>query len=89
MPHPPAFPLYFRAGPGVYAISENWYNNVKMPLNELTDSVLDGNLVQTNEIKDLREMISGPVPVVQKFYSAENYLLQKFRHKQTIPLVLF
>ena len=33
------------------------YPFVEMPLHELTDSVVDGDLVLTNEIMNLREMI--------------------------------
>jgi AraC-like DNA-binding protein len=66
------------------------YPFVQMPLNELTDSVVDGDLVLTNEILDLREMILSSTLITQKFYIAENYLVKKFRNKLIVnPFIEF
>ncbi|MBK8494627.1 MAG: helix-turn-helix transcriptional regulator [Chitinophagaceae bacterium] len=61
-----------------------------MPLYELTDSVVDGDLVLTPGIMDLREMILGSALIPQKFMIVENYLVKKFRHKLTVnPFIHF
>jgi AraC-like DNA-binding protein len=60
------------------------YPFVEMPLYELTDSVVDGELVLTNEIMDLRDMLLEAATVTQKFSSAETYLNKKFCHKLII-----
>lgn len=66
------------------------YPFVQMPLHELTDSVVDGDLVLTNEIMDLREMILASTLTVQKFIIAENYLVKKFRNKLIVnPFIEF
>lgn len=57
------------------------YPFVEMPLHELTDSVVDGDLVLTSEIMNLREMILESVLIPQKFMVVENYLVKKFRNK--------
>lgn len=54
------------------------YPFVDMPIHELTDSVVDGELVLTNEIMNMREMILEMPSIKQKFIIAENYLLKKF-----------
>jgi len=66
------------------------YPFVQMPLHELTDSVVDGDLVLTNEIMDLREMILEAVFIPQKFSAVENFLLRKFRNKLVVnPFIEF
>lgn len=66
------------------------YPFVEMPLHELTDSVVDAELVLTNEILDLREMIMEAGSIIQKFCTAENYLLKKFSHKLIVnPFIEF
>lgn len=66
------------------------YPFVEMPLHELTDSVVDGDLVLTPGIMDLREMILGSVSIPQKFMIVENYLVRKFRNKLTVnPFIDF
>lgn len=54
------------------------YPFVQMPLDALTDSVVDGDLVLTNEIMNLREMILSVPGINQKFIIAENYLLKHY-----------
>jgi AraC-like DNA-binding protein len=66
------------------------YPFVEMPLYELTDSVVDGELVLTNEIMDLRDMLLEAATVTQKFSKAETYLNKKFCHKLIInPFIEF
>ncbi len=66
------------------------YPFVEMPLHELTDSVVDGDLVLTTGIMDLREMILGSVSIPQKFMIVKNYLVRKFRNKLTVnPFIDF
>ncbi|MEI2822819.1 MAG: AraC family transcriptional regulator [Chitinophagaceae bacterium] len=66
------------------------YPFVQMPLYELTDSVVDGDLVLTNEVMELREMILEVPLIPQKFLAVENYLLKKFSNKLiTNPFVEF
>lgn len=66
------------------------YPFLEMPLYELTDSVVDGNLVLTNEIMNLREMILESVLIQQKFLVVENYLVKKFRNKLIVnPFIEF
>lgn len=48
------------------------YPFVEMPLNQLTDFVVDGNLVMTNEILNMRETLLSLVFIQQKFLFAEN-----------------
>ena len=54
------------------------YPFVQMPLHELTDSVVDGDLVLTNEIMNMREMILSLPAISQKFIYAEQHLLKQF-----------
>lgn len=66
------------------------YPFVQMPLNELTDSVVDGDLVLTSEIMNLREMILASTLIPQKFIIVENYLVKKFRSKLIVnPFIEF
>lgn len=66
------------------------YPFVEMPLNELTDYVVDGELVMTNEILNIREALLGLQSPAQKFIFVENYLLKIFGNKlQTNPFVDF
>lgn len=66
------------------------YPFLEMPLHELTDSVVDGDLVLTNEIMNLREMILESVLITQKFMVVENYLAKKFRNKLIVnPFIEF
>ncbi|MBP6287945.1 MAG: helix-turn-helix transcriptional regulator [Ferruginibacter sp.] len=66
------------------------YPFVQMPLYELTDSVVDGELVLTNEIMDMREMILEMPSISQKFLTAENFLLKKFHTKLVVnPFIEF
>ena len=57
------------------------YPFVQMPLYELTDSVVDGDLVLTHEIMDLREMIQEETLISNKFNTVEKFLLKKFCRK--------
>lgn len=54
------------------------YPFVQMPLHELTDTVVDGNLVLTNEILHLREQLLALPAVSQKFAYVEKYLKRHF-----------
>lgn len=54
------------------------YPFVQMPMNELTDCVVDGDLVLTDEIMNLREMLLSVQNINQKFTAAENFLLKHF-----------
>lgn len=66
------------------------YPFVQMPLHELTDSVVDGDLVLTPEIMDLREMILATPLISQKFITVENFLLKKFIKKLVVnPFIDF
>jgi len=66
------------------------YPFLEMPLHELTDSVVDGDLVLTNEIMNLREMILESVLITQKFMVVENFLVKKFRNKLIVnPFIEF
>ena len=66
------------------------YPFVQMPLHELTDSVVDGDLVLTPEIMDLREMILAAPLISQKFMTVENFLLKKFIKKLVVnPFINF
>jgi AraC-like DNA-binding protein len=57
------------------------YPFVQMPLQELTDSVVDGDLVLTSEIMNMREMLLSLPAVEQKLIYAEQYLLKQFERK--------
>ncbi len=54
------------------------YPFVQMPLSTLTDSVVDGELVLTNEIMDLRGMIQEASTIMGKFLAVETFLARKF-----------
>lgn len=60
------------------------YPFVEMPLYELTDSVVDGDLVLTPEIMLLREMILDSEMIKDKFSKAEAYLRRQFKSKLVI-----
>lgn len=57
------------------------YPFVDMPMHELTDYVVDGDLVMSPEILNLRELMLDLLTVQQKFHFAEQYLLQTFQTK--------
>lgn len=57
------------------------YPFVQMPLHELTDTVVDGELVLTNEILNMREQLLSLPSVPKKFAYAERYLEKHFRSK--------
>ncbi|MES1216781.1 MAG: AraC family transcriptional regulator [Bacteroidota bacterium] len=66
------------------------YPFVQMPLNELTDCVIDGNLVLSNDIMNVREMILSVSLITQKFYIVEKFLLKKFSDKLIVnPFIEF
>ena len=64
------------------------YPFVQMPLNELTDSVVDAELVLTNEIINLREKILSVTDIEQKFIIVEKYLLKFYQGKLEINPVI-
>lgn len=57
------------------------YPFVEMPMHELTDYVVDGELVMTREILNLRERLLAAVSVGNKFQYAEQYLMKIFGPK--------
>lgn len=64
------------------------YPFVEMPMNELTDFVVDGEQVMTIKILNLRESLLECLTIRQKFSAAENYLLEAFAGKlQSNPFV--
>ena len=76
------FVIYFHKGKG--------YPFVEAPLSELTDSVVDGDLVLTSEIMNLREMFLETPSIAQKFITVEHYLSKKFQHKLIVnPFIDF
>ncbi len=54
------------------------YPFVEIPLNELTDYVIDGELVLTNEILNIREKLLGIADIDKKFRYTENILLNRY-----------
>ncbi|MBK9098913.1 MAG: helix-turn-helix transcriptional regulator [bacterium] len=63
---------------------------VQMPLNELTDSVVDAELVLTNEILNLRENILAANDISQKFAIVEKHLMKLYKSKlDVIPVIDF
>lgn len=60
------------------------YPFVEMPLNQLTDYVVDGDLVMTNEILNMRETILTLHFIKQKFQFAETHLLKMFGNKLVV-----
>ncbi|MBK7038608.1 MAG: helix-turn-helix domain-containing protein [Bacteroidetes bacterium] len=66
------------------------YPFVEMPQNELTDCVVDGELVLTNEILNIRERLLGIKNIPQKFECVEQQLLKVFgKRMQLNPFVDF
>lgn len=66
------------------------YPFVQMPLYELTDSVVNGDLVLTNEIMELREMILEAPIITHKFLKVEDFLLKRFCSKLIVnPFIEF
>jgi AraC-like DNA-binding protein len=60
------------------------YPFVEMPMNELTDYVVDGELVMSHEILEMREELLEQDSIKQKFEYAEQYLLKAFSNKLTV-----
>ncbi len=66
------------------------YPFVEMPVNELTDYIVDGELVMTKEILNMREKLLMLPSPQQKFLYVEKYLLNKFQKKMQVnPFVEF
>ncbi len=66
------------------------YPFVQMPLYELTDSVVDGDLVLTSEIMDMRSMLLESVSISGKFQVAECFLTKKFKSRLIVnPFIDF
>jgi AraC-like DNA-binding protein len=66
------------------------YPFVEMPMNELADYVVDGELVMSNQILDMRETLLDLLTIKQKFIYAEQFLLKSFLKKLTVnPFVDF
>lgn len=66
------------------------YPFVQMPVNELTDMVVDGELIMTNGILTLREKLLELKQAEEKFRHAEQYFLQVYLHKLSVnPFVQF
>lgn len=69
------FIIYFRRG--------HAYPFVEMPMHELTDFVVDGELVMSTEILNIREKLFACPTLTQKFLSVEQYLTSAFAKKMT------
>lgn len=67
------FIIYFQKGKA--------YPFVPMPMYELTDHVVDGELIMTNDILNIREALQTCITIRQKFMCAEAYLLKMFSKK--------
>ncbi len=67
------FIIYFQKGKA--------YPFVEMPMNELADYVVDGELVMSNEILNMRESLLECLTIRQKFIYAERYLKDTFSKK--------
>ena len=66
------------------------YPFVEMPMDVLTDSVVDGDLVLTNEIMELREMILESPVIALRFLKVEQFLLKKFKSRLIVnPFVSY
>lgn len=64
------FIVYFRKGKA--------YPFVEMPMNELTDFVVDAELVLSNQVLNLRDTLLDCKTVQQKFLNAERYFANVF-----------
>lgn len=67
------FIIYFQKGKA--------YPFVEMPMNELTDFVVDGELVMSNEILNMRQSLLECLTIQQKFAYAEDYLIKVFSNR--------
>jgi AraC-like DNA-binding protein len=67
------FIIYFRRGKA--------YPFVEMPMQELTEMVVDGELVMSGEILNLREILLECPDVQEKFARAEQFLAQAYAGK--------
>lgn len=66
------------------------YPFVQMPMHELTDYVVDGELVMTGEILNMRERILMAPTIRHKFHRAEHYLLKSFRSRLNVnPFITY
>jgi len=66
------------------------YPFVQIPLNELTDCVVDAELVMTNEILNLRETLLAIESIDQKFITVEQHLIKHRLEKLIVnPFVDF
>ena len=60
------------------------YPFVEMPMHELTDYVVDGELVMSNDILVMREkLLMLPLPI-EKFLYVEKFLMKKFSKKMQV-----
>lgn len=60
------------------------YPFVEMPMHELTDYVVDGELVMSGEILNMREALLGQPSIAEKFQFAEQYLFNTFKSKLNV-----
>lgn len=66
------------------------YPFVEMPMHELTDYVVDGELVMSPQILDMRDRLLELGSITAKFLFAEKYLLQAFSQRLvTNPFIEF
>lgn len=66
------------------------YPFVEMPVNELTDYVIDGELVMNNQILEMREMLLSFSSTQEKFLYAEKHLLKIYGNKLEVnPFIDF
>jgi AraC-like DNA-binding protein len=76
------FIIYFHKGKA--------YPFAEMPMNELADYVVDGELVMSNEIMNMREKLLELADIQQKFIYAEKNLINAFSQKLIVnPFVEF
>ncbi|MBL7698941.1 MAG: helix-turn-helix transcriptional regulator [Chitinophagaceae bacterium] len=66
------------------------YPFVDMPMHELTDYVVDGDVVMSNEILDLRDALLNLKVTKEKFFFAEKHLLKRFASRLIVnPFVTY
>lgn len=68
----------------IYFLKGKAYPFVEIPMHELTDFVVDGELVLSSEILNMRETLLESFSVQQKFLLAEKFLTKAFSKKLII-----
>jgi AraC-like DNA-binding protein len=57
------------------------YPFVEMPLHELTDIVVDCDLVMSDKVSELRELLLNQFSIDRKFFVAEKYIMKAYQSK--------